>query len=242
MIKENKVLVQSKLEKIKEVLLTEKENIHNLFPFEIHEDDVFIFDLSGLNEELKNINVNDTKDFTNYIFNKILESNSLVGAGGYLENRSIYRRSKVFDGIEPRTIHLGVDVWAEANTPLLAPLNSVVHSFKNNNSFGNYGGTIILEHNLNGLTFYTLYGHLSLDSLDGLKKGKRISRGVEFARLGNYEENGNWPPHLHFQIITDMQNLEGDFPGVAAPSEKEKYISICPDPNLILKIKALSRL
>lgn len=42
------------------------------------------------------------------------------------------------------------------------------------------------------------------------KKGKKL------AALGNSFENGDYAPHLHFQIIKNIENYTGDYPGVAA--------------------------
>jgi hypothetical protein len=61
-----------------------------------------------------------------------------------------------------------------------------------------------------------------------------VARGDPFARIGEFEVNGQWPPHLHFQIVTDALDREGEYPGVAAPSERSVWLSLSPDPNLIL--------
>src|SRR5690606_14730404 len=100
-----------------------------------------------------------------------------VGFGGYNEDRIIYKRSSHFQGEEPRSVHLGVDLWTEAGTPVYAPLDAFVHSFADNQGMGNYGPTIILEHRLENHLFYTLYGHLSRKSLLGLSVGKSIKSG-----------------------------------------------------------------
>jgi len=113
---------------------------------------------------------------------------------------------------------------------------SDTESFAFNNNDSDYGATIILTHNLEGLSFYTLYGHLSLNSLKNLEEGKRIARGEVFTEFGMRFENGNWPPHLHFQIILDMQGWLGDYPGVCKFSEKDFWLSNCPDPDLILDL------
>jgi murein DD-endopeptidase MepM/ murein hydrolase activator NlpD len=118
----------------------------------------------------------------------------------------------------------------------MAPLNGIVHSFAFNNAFGDYGATIILTHNLQGFTFYTLYGHLCLNSIKNLNEGDLIKGGDVFAEFGIPFENGQWPPHLHFQIILDMQGLQGDYPGVCRFSEKESYLENCPNPDLILRM------
>jgi murein DD-endopeptidase MepM/ murein hydrolase activator NlpD len=102
----------------------------------------------------------------------------------------------------------------------------MVHSFAFNNAFGDYGATIILSHQLQDVSFYTLYGHLSLASIKNLQEGVHIQKGDVFAEFGIPQENGNWPPHLHFQLIKDLQGMKGDYPGVCRFSEKEIYLRI----------------
>jgi murein DD-endopeptidase MepM/ murein hydrolase activator NlpD len=110
-----------------------------------------------------------------------------------------------------------------------------VHSYKNNNNLGDYGPTIILEHKISNTKFYTLYGHLSLASITSLKIGQKFVKGEQIATLGNISVNGDYPPHLHFQIIRDIQDSFGDYPGVCSKKDLEFYIRNCPDPNLLLK-------
>jgi 4-aminobutyrate aminotransferase-like enzyme/Ser/Thr protein kinase RdoA (MazF antagonist) len=165
-----------------------------------------------------------------------------VGIGRYDEPRPIYTsdayRVEGNDGPEWRTLHTAIDLFMVAGAPIYAPLAGVVHSFHNNAASRDYGPTIVLEHTIEGgaLTFYTLYGHLSLDSLDGLYEGKPIAKGERIARIGDETVNGQWPPHLHFQLIADMLGMRGDYPGVALPSQRDVRLSISPDPNLILGI------
>jgi len=142
--------------------------------------------------------------------------------------------AKLGMGAEPRNIHLGIDIWGEADTPVYAPMQGIVHSFNFNNAFGDYGATIILQHAIEGFYFHTLYGHLSLKSIQNLKQGETVEKGQWIASLGEAEENGHWPPHLHFQIVIDMQGMKGDYPGVCKYSEREAYLANCPDPDLIL--------
>lgn len=137
---------------------------------------------------------------------------------------------------EPRRLHLGTDVWGPAGTPVYAFMGGMVHSFAFNDQYGDYGATIILAHQLEGIPFYTLYGHLSLRDINYLNEGDYIIRDQEFAHFGSPNENGHWPPHLHFQIICDMELYDGDYPGVCRYSEKKKYLDNCPDPDLILQL------
>ena len=139
---------------------------------------------------------------------------------------------------EPRRLHLGTDIWGPAGTPVFAFMGGMVHSFAFNNHYGDYGATIILLHQLEGFAFYTLYGHLSLRDIDYLSTGQFIIRGQTIGHFGEPHENGHWPPHLHFQIILDMELNDGDYPGVCKYSERKKYLENCPDPDLILQMNA----
>lgn len=191
-------------------------------------------DLSAENTELAQLDVVNTTAIGQYIAGQLHKHKAVGALGGYLENRLLYLRSQVFAGEEHRTLHLGLDIWLPAGEAIYAVLPGKVHSFADNANFGDYGPTIILEHTEGPCTFYTLYGHLSRASLQGIYKDKAIAGGELLATLGAEEENGHWPAHLHFQVMLDMEGRQGDFPGVAAPSQKEYYQQLCPDPNLLL--------
>jgi len=178
----------------------------------------------------------DADEFSRWVNDTLLTNNCTYGIGGYMEHRTIYARSALFDtNSEPRRLHLGVDIWAKPGTPVYSPLQGIIHSFKDNDNFGDYGPTIILENDLDGLKLYSLYGHLSRQSLEGLEVGQQVHINQKIATLGTVEENGRWPPHLHFQLMFDMEGLSGDYPGVGRFSEKEKYLKNIPDPKLILQ-------
>lgn len=204
-----------------------------------------ILDFSANNPDLETeqrsgLDVTNTVTFSNYVFGKLRQAGVAVGVGGYNEHRVIYRRSAHFSQTdEPRVIHLGIDLWAKAGTPVFAPLDGTVHSFRDNNNFGDYGPTIILEHEVDGKPLFSLYGHLTRQSLDGLFEGKTIKVGDKIAEIGPYPENGDWPPHLHFQLMTDMLGFKGDFPGVCSLSDRERFLAICPNPNQFLGIEEL---
>lgn len=210
-----------------------KKSFHPIINFDPDKKLIWL-DFTSSNDLLRTNNIIDTQVFTYIVFNKMLNNN--IGIGGYAEDRVIYRRSSHYQGQEPRSIHLGIDIWISSFTPVYCPMKSKLHSFRDNQGFGNYGPTIILEHKIEELTFYTLYGHLSRSSLTRLKRGQIFKAGEKIAEIGNFPENGDWPPHLHFQIISSMKGYEGDFPGVAASSEAQKFLENCPDPNLILQL------
>jgi peptidoglycan LD-endopeptidase LytH len=227
---------------LEKILQKNQSNFASIVPLNLLTDNVLNLDLTEANPDLQTFDLRDSKIFDEYVSQKIKEANAVCAIGGYLENRYIYRRSEHFQqGNEPRSIHLGVDIWAEAGTSVYAPMDAKVHSFQNNNNFGDYGPTIILEHQIEGITFYTLYGHLNLECLEGLFEGKNIEKGEKIAEFGNYPINGDWAPHLHFQIITDMLGKKGDFIGVCEPSQQEYYANICPNPFSIISISVINK-
>ncbi|HTT32095.1 MAG TPA: aminotransferase class III-fold pyridoxal phosphate-dependent enzyme, partial [Methylomirabilota bacterium] len=183
------------------------------------------------------------EEATEKIFAEIKRAGAAFGVGRYDEARLVYT-SPLFGASgnptdERRTIHLGIDMFVQAGTALRAPLEGVVHVAADNIAPLDYGPVVILRHETgDGEEFFTLYGHLSRETLAGLKAGQRIARGEEFARVGAISENGGWTPHLHFQIILDLLELGADFPGVAHASQREAWTSLSPDPNLLLGIPA----
>jgi peptidoglycan LD-endopeptidase LytH len=222
-------------------------DFHPVVPFNSDKDRLLLLDFSEKNTDLIDSLLLDTTKFSQYIHNKLEAAHAHYGIGGYAEHRTIYKRSNLFNATkkidlpqdhkeEPRRFHLGIDIWGRPFTPVIAPVRGMVHSFAFNNVFGDYGATIILSHHINGVHFYTLYGHLSLASIRNLKEGDIMNRGDVFAEFGIPQENGNWPPHLHFQIIKNMEGMKGDYPGVCKYSEREKYMDNCPDADLILKM------
>ena len=180
------------------------------------------------------------------VFAEMKHAGASVGVGRYDEARAIYT-SPLFGASgnpteERRTIHLGIDLLGQAGSAVRAPLDAVVHAMANNSAALDYGPVVILRHGFDGPggaeEFFTLYGHLTLQSLGGLRVGQKVARGEKFAEVGATQENGGWMPHLHFQIISDLLELGTDFPGVGRASERGVWKSLSPDPNLLLGIPA----
>ncbi|MHA7129564.1 peptidoglycan DD-metalloendopeptidase family protein [Algoriphagus namhaensis] len=204
-------------------------------------DSAMKLDLSVTNAALNQVDFSSTSAFDRFVFDQLASLNKKYALGGYLEHRAIYQRAEMFATAAEdfRNIHLGVDIWADSGTPVYAPFDAKVHSLQDNAGFADYGPTIILEHVAQGRTFYTLYGHLSRADLDFLEKGQRVIAGELLCHLGPYPENGDWPPHLHFQLIWDLEGKSGDYPGVCSIREKDRYAANCPNPNLILNSEVL---
>jgi murein DD-endopeptidase MepM/ murein hydrolase activator NlpD len=185
----------------------------------------------------------ETPALTEKIFHAMKRANTSVGVGRYDEPRLLYTSSLFGASGNPtderRTVHLGVDLFVEPGAALRTPMDGVVHIVANNSAPLDYGPVVILRHETSGdVEFFTLYGHLSKDSLVGIEVGQRVSRGQVFAHVGSARENGGWTPHVHFQIILDLLELGADFPGVAYASQRSVWTSLSPDPNLLLGIPA----
>jgi 4-aminobutyrate aminotransferase-like enzyme/Ser/Thr protein kinase RdoA (MazF antagonist) len=197
-------------------------------------------DLSVAGLDLDDAAVVGTPAFVRFVSDALETHDAQIGIGRYDEPRPVYT-TEAFEGPasehpERRTVHLGADLFIDPGAPVFAPLDGRVHSVGSNEAPLDYGPTVILQHDPPGAPrFYTLYGHLAEDALH-LAPGMEIARGDAFARVGTFEVNGHWPPHLHFQLVTDVLDREGDFPGVAPPSERGVWLSLSPDPNLILRL------
>ncbi|MGQ7947516.1 peptidoglycan DD-metalloendopeptidase family protein [Flavobacterium sp. WC2509] len=195
-------------------------------------------DLSASNLDLNQFDLTNSNEFEKYIEQLLPKKKSTVAYGGYNEIRNLYKRSTVFNDLntEERNIHIGIDLWIKSGTAVLAALDGKIHSFKYNNNLGDYGTTIILQHQLENHTFYTLYGHLALENIASIKVGDFFAKGEKLASLGDPTVNGDYAPHLHFQIIKDIEGNFGDYPGVCSKNKLSYYLENCPDPNLLLKI------
>ncbi|MFW9769327.1 MAG: aminotransferase class III-fold pyridoxal phosphate-dependent enzyme [Candidatus Thorarchaeota archaeon] len=177
--------------------------------------------------------------FEGLVSEQISKAGVKIGIGRYNEPRLIYSGDQYLSsGGESRTVHIATDLFVERNTPIYSIHDGVIHSFQDNARPYDNGPTIVVEYKTDpdGPPFYVLYSHLTRDSLSGLFAGKEVKKGEQLGRVGEYPDNGGWPPHLHFQLIVDMMGQKGDLFGVAPPSKLDVWLSICPDPNLILQI------
>jgi len=185
----------------------------------------------------------ETPALTEKIFGEMKRDGVAVGVGRYDEPRLLYTSALFGESNNPteerRTIHLGIDLFVQPGTRLHAPLAGTVYLLANNTAALDYGPVVILGHVTgNDQEFFTLYGHLSKETLEKLRVGQGIAQGEAFAVVGGSNENGGWTPHVHFQIILDLLDRGTDFPGVARATERDVWTSLSPDPNLLLGIPA----
>ena len=183
----------------------------------------------------------DMGALTEAIDRELQRAGVALGIGRYDEPRVLYT-SPLFAGSanlteERRTVHLGIDLFVSPGSKVHAPLDGIIHTVADNQAALDYGPVVILRHARgDDGEFFTLYGHLSRESIQRLSVGQNLTKGETFATIGTIHENGGWPPHLHFQMIADLLERDRDFPGVVVASEREIWKSICPDPNLLLGI------
>src|ERR1700761_2242375 len=123
--------------RLAEYLNSHQIPIGKVVDFDAQNDRLFEFDFTAANTELSPDEVADTARFAAYVKKKLADNKCRYGIGGYMEHRTLYARSPHFDtGDEPRRLHLGIDIWADAGTPVYSPLNGTIHSFKDNANFG----------------------------------------------------------------------------------------------------------
>jgi 4-aminobutyrate aminotransferase-like enzyme/Ser/Thr protein kinase RdoA (MazF antagonist) len=225
--------------------ISEKQfSLENLFPT-IQRKEVYLLDLSVSSKWIGHRSDFNNLDLFQFKIDQLQnEHPDKIIAGGYLEPRPIYT-STAYDkignyGRESRTVHLGVDFWLPAHTPVHALLDGEVITAVNDAGDKEYGGLVILKHTVGQLVFYTLYGHNTVESVLKHKPGDQIRKGEKIAELGDYPENGNWAPHLHFQVMLSLLDYTDDFPGVAYPDQLNVWKSLCLDPNLLFNVDTLS--
>lgn len=160
-----------------------------------------------------------------------------IAVGGYLEPRILYS-SPLFGGSgSGRRIHLGLDFFVQPGTSVRAPLPGVVHASADNLEPLDYGPVIVLRHTTgDGDEFFTLYGHLTRESLGSMTPGTTVAAGDRIGAIGTTDVNGGWTPHLHFQVITDLLDMGCGFPGVCRAIEADTWADFSPDPRLIVRL------
>ncbi len=194
-------------------------------------------DLSAANPRIAGVAIDDPAAFGGFITAERQRAGADWAAGGWGEVRTVYALSELFDGEagEPRRLHLGLDLWLAAGTPVYAVADGRIHSLADNARYGDYGPTLIIEHG--PPIGWALYGHLSRDSLRSRRPGQPVRAGEHIAALGTPAENLGWPPHLHLQLIREIGDYRGDFPGVCRVSERDQWLARCPDPTPALGVQ-----
>ncbi|MFG1684392.1 aminotransferase class III-fold pyridoxal phosphate-dependent enzyme [Nonomuraea sp. NPDC049269] len=171
---------------------------------------------------------------------KVSASGHTFGLGRYREDRDVYRSDAFAPsqaGGQARTVHLGVDLFVPAGEPVFSPLDGTVRGVAYRSDPYDYGGVVLLEHATDdGEPFWLLIGHLGREIVSSLTPGQRVRRGDRIAWVGVPAENGNWPPHVHVQLFVTLLGHSTDLPGVIERENIDVWESICPDPNVLLRL------
>ena len=151
--------------------------------------------------------------------------------GKYDEVRPNLYNTELFAG--ERNVHMGIDIGGPAGTPCMAFMDGEISHFGYNPAAGDYGNVVITKHEIGGALVWALYGHLDAASIEGKRIGQKIEAGEVIAWFGDFDENGGWEPHLHFQLSL-VEPETHDLPGVVASEDREKALREYPDPRLVL--------
>lgn len=90
--------------------------------------------------------------------------------------------------------HLGIDLAAPTGTAMYAMASGVVSRAGPAAGFGNW---IVIDHEIDGKTFSTVYGHMWDDGV-GVKAGDTVEAGQHIGEVGS--AGGSTGPHLHFEV------------------------------------------
>jgi len=195
----------------------------------------FIADMSYQNPVFSEMDVRDQGKYQ-----KLLETQMGPdyewGVAGYLERRDTLLSSCPQMVEEKRFFHLGLDVIVPKGKKLFVPLDATVWETGYEEGEGNYGGFILLKHDSTYFdTFYSLYGHLSHSSLPPVHQ--KLKAGDEFARIGDFHENGNWFHHTHIQVITQEGLNQGYLSkGYCSATDLVDINELCPSPLSLFRI------
>ncbi|KAA3621395.1 MAG: aminotransferase class III-fold pyridoxal phosphate-dependent enzyme, partial [Proteobacteria bacterium] len=200
---------------------------------------VLMLDLSTTGEHAAAMRgLPDTAAFTAYILARMAEKGASVAVGRYLEKRGVYTTDayRTADPGERRDRHLGVDLFIAAGEPVYTPIAGVVEGVANNDAALDFGPTVIVRHETDaGAPFWTLYGHLSIETLDHLAPGQTLDAGDTIGWVGDFPINGDWPPHLHFQVMTSLPDMGTGIHGVGTDKMLDTWESVFIDPELVIR-------
>ena len=230
-------------EQFKKWAATRQYSLTELFPT-VHRKDIELLDLSVSSSWIGHQTDFNNIDFFQFKIDQLQQEHpTKIISGGYLEPRPLYTAT-AYDkignyGPESRTIHLGIDFWLPTNTPVHALFDGEIAVAVNDHGDKEYGGLVVLKHKEEDLEFFTLYGHLDPASVLHYQKGDTILKGQKIGVLGDKTVNGNWAPHLHFQVMLSLLDYTTDFPGVAYANQIAVWKSLCIDPNALFHIKNL---
>lgn len=189
----------------------------------------FILDLSIETVGPDRFATTDYPSFQREIFSLLEEAGASWGIGPYLENRGGLLAQYPGMVSEKRFFHAGLDIIVPPGLPLFAPLGGVVHATEVDGGTGNYGGLVVIKHQIAGAIFYSLYGHLSTQF--EVEPGEPLIAGQRFGTIGEDEDSGGWFTHTHLQILTEPAMAEGlMFKGYVSAEDLPRIDTLFPSP------------
>ncbi len=213
-------------------------NLNNIDIFPLFGDYLqgkpYIFDFSSNNPKSVDYSPSDFKKFNQIVFDELKQSSCQWGIGKYLEERKNILRDYPNIIEEQRYYHLGLDIIVPFDTPIFSPLNGEVFSVGKETKIGNYGGYIMLKHDVNDVVFYSFYGHLKTPHV--VNVGERINAGQLLARVGKENDSGGWFCHVHLQVLTQaaLDDGYGNW-GYISPDMMPRVEQYFPSPYFIFK-------
>ena len=111
-------------------------------------------------------------------------------------------RGEILPGADP--FHRGLDFAGPEGTAIYSVLDGKVLDTYTDGSSGNQ---VIVQHNVEGRTFFTVYKHMSTSPDAYVKKGDLISAGTLVGGIGTTGQfsTGN---HLHLEVWVDVPNRD----------------------------------
>jgi murein DD-endopeptidase MepM/ murein hydrolase activator NlpD len=231
-------------ERVIEWLIRNVRSFGSIFEFDVRREPCLVLDLGATSPLLNAPDADNSEPaLTTRIHRAMQDAGVRLAAGRYDELRPPYSKGTDADtdAADPRSVHLGVDLFVEAGMMVHAPLAGVVHEAGASDAPLGFGPSVLLSHQTDdGTRFFTRYAHLDRTALTLCAPGRAIAPGAQLGRIGTPDVNGGWTPHLHVQLITDLLGLGRRFPGVGRLSQRHAWRLLSPNPNLVLGIPVLS--
>jgi len=221
-----------------ELLETNQDQIYPILNDDISSKPHMVFDLSIESLEFNPFeDLNDTKEVISYVYKSLKSSKKEIGMCRQNEVRLDYTKS-LTNSFDSPTVHLGLDIFLFPKTPIYSPIEGTLVSKIQDKNSSNHNYIVILEHLFgnNNLRFFTLYKNLDEVTIKEIAIGKRFKKGELLGYAGRLENKKIPLFHVYFQVIIDLLGNMDNLPSVINASQKKIWLSLCPDPNIFLKI------
>jgi len=199
-----------------------------------------VVSLGGAQSEIAFASARQDRETSQRLYDATMaKAGATLAIGTWMEHRTVYSTDNYLSVLVPgtrRDHHLGYDLFAPALTPLYMPMPGTVVQAGIIDERLDYGGFLVTRHEIGpSVAFFALWGHLSHDSARRWSPGDNVTEDAELARMGDFEENGWWLPHLHLQLSTLEFSDFRKMPGVGEAACRPLWTEIFPNPwHLVL--------